>query len=123
MADPLRLRQVMDNLISNAVKFSPPASIVRVRASRQDTAWRVEVQDQGPGITPKDRQRLFHDFARLSAEPTGRREKRRSWLGDHPARREGARRPDRRGQRAGPRRDLLVHRAHSGLTIGERLLG
>jgi signal transduction histidine kinase len=71
MADPLRLRQVMDNLISNAVKFSPPGSVVRVRASRQDAAWRIEVQDQGPGITPKDRQRLFQDFARLSAAPTG----------------------------------------------------
>jgi signal transduction histidine kinase len=33
--------------------------------------WRVEVQDQGPGIQPKDRERLFQDFARLSARPTG----------------------------------------------------
>lgn len=70
MADPLRLRQVMDNLISNAVKFAPPATVVQVRA-RRETVWRVEVQDQGPGITPEDRQRLFQDFARLSAEPTG----------------------------------------------------
>jgi signal transduction histidine kinase len=71
MADPLRLRQVMDNLISNAVKYSPPGSVTRVRAGLENGDWRVEVQDQGPGITPEDQARLFQDFARLSARPTG----------------------------------------------------
>ena len=71
MADAVRLQQVVDNLISNAVKYSPPGSSVRVRALRADGAWRVEVQDQGPGITPEDRKQLFQDFSRLSAQPTG----------------------------------------------------
>ena len=71
VADPDRLDQLMDNLISNAVKYSPPGSTVRVSARRIDSAWRVSVQDEGPGITEQDRQRLFHDFARLSARPTG----------------------------------------------------
>ncbi|MBI5716035.1 MAG: GAF domain-containing protein [Chloroflexi bacterium] len=70
-ADPLRLRQVMDNLISNAVKYSPPGSEVRVRVIREATLWRFEIQDQGPGITPEDRAKMFQDFARLSARPTG----------------------------------------------------
>jgi signal transduction histidine kinase len=70
-ADALRLRQVVDNLISNAVKYSPPGSQVWVRAERTSDGWRIHVKDQGPGITPKDRQRLFQDFARLSAKPTG----------------------------------------------------
>jgi signal transduction histidine kinase len=70
-ADALRLRQVVDNLISNAVKYSPPGSQVWVRAERTADSWRIHVKDQGPGITPKDRQRLFQDFARLSAKPTG----------------------------------------------------
>lgn len=70
-ADPLRLRQVIDNLISNAVKYSPPGSTVRVRATQTDRLWRLTVTDQGPGLTPQDRQRLFQDFARLSARPTG----------------------------------------------------
>jgi signal transduction histidine kinase len=70
-ADALRLRQVVDNLISNAVKYSPPGSQVRLRAERTSTGWRIHVRDQGPGITPQDRQRLFQDFARLSAKPTG----------------------------------------------------
>jgi signal transduction histidine kinase len=71
IADPQRLRQVMDNLISNAVKYSPPGSTVRVAASREETGWRISVQDEGPGVTEHDRQRLFQDFARLSARPTG----------------------------------------------------
>jgi signal transduction histidine kinase len=71
LADPIRLRQVLDNLISNAVKFSPPASTVRVRAAKNRAHWRVEVQDQGPGLTKQDRARLFQAFTRLSAQPTG----------------------------------------------------
>jgi signal transduction histidine kinase len=70
-ADPLRLRQVIDNLISNAVKYSPPGSLVCVEMQRFDRGWRIAVKDQGPGLTPADRQRLFQDFARLSARPTG----------------------------------------------------
>ncbi|MBP7688608.1 MAG: GAF domain-containing protein [Thermoflexales bacterium] len=70
-ADPLRLRQVIDNLVSNAVKYSPPGSVVRVGLQRLDGGWRIAVKDQGPGLTPTDRQRLFQDFARLSARPTG----------------------------------------------------
>lgn len=70
-ADPLRLRQVLDNLLSNAVKFSPPGSTVTVSAQPLDPGWRINVHDQGPGITAADRQFLFQDFARLSARPTG----------------------------------------------------
>jgi signal transduction histidine kinase len=71
LADPLRLRQVIDNLVSNAVKYSPPGSTVHVAARRSDSGWRVTVSDEGPGLTPADRPRLFQDFARLSARPTG----------------------------------------------------
>jgi signal transduction histidine kinase len=70
-ADPLRLRQVMDNLLSNAVKFSPSGSTIRVYAGHTPAGWRISVQDEGPGIQPEDRQRLFQAFERLSARPTG----------------------------------------------------
>ena len=70
-ADPLHLRQVVDNLISNAVKYSPPASRVSVAVERNRAGWRINVTDEGPGITETDRQNLFKDFARLSAQPTG----------------------------------------------------
>jgi signal transduction histidine kinase len=69
-ADSLRLRQVIDNLVSNAVKYSPPGSTVRVAGWRSDGGWRFTVSDEGPGLTPADRQRLFQDFAQLSARPT-----------------------------------------------------
>lgn len=70
-ADPERLRQVIDNLISNAIKYSPPGSTVRVAAVRHKGGWRVNVQDEGPGIKPNERDLLFKEFAKLSARPTG----------------------------------------------------
>ncbi len=70
-ADPVRLRQVVDNLVSNAVKFSPAGSTVTVLAYRADRDWRVGVRDQGPGIDEEDRRRLFREFTSLSAKPTG----------------------------------------------------
>lgn len=71
IADPIRLRQVLDNLISNAVKYSPPGSRVWVRVRKRKPEWRFEIKDEGPGIKLADKQKLFKDFARLSAKPTG----------------------------------------------------
>ncbi len=70
-ADGERLRQVLDNLISNAVKYSPAGSTVRIQAGRAGTVWRFAVRDEGPGIKPEERARLFKEFSRLSARPTG----------------------------------------------------
>jgi signal transduction histidine kinase len=70
-ADPLRLRQVLDNLISNAIKFSPPESKIYIRAYRQLGGWRIEVKDQGPGLKDEDKPKIFKEYARLSARPTG----------------------------------------------------
>lgn len=71
MADRFRLRQVIDNLISNAVKYSPNGTTITLAARRTQTMWRISVSDQGPGIDPAERGRLFEDFARLTARPTG----------------------------------------------------
>jgi signal transduction histidine kinase len=62
--------QVMNNLISNAIKFSPPGREVSVRVRVEGGMSVVEVQDQGPGISAEDRSHLFEKFARLSARPT-----------------------------------------------------
>ncbi len=69
--DPARARQVLDNLISNAVKFSPPGAHITVRVERLLSDWRVSIADQGPGIQPQERQLLFQKFSRLSTKPTG----------------------------------------------------
>ncbi len=70
-ADPVRVRQVIDNLVSNAIKYSPPGSTVVVNATRTREGCRISVTDEGPGITEEDRKKLFKDFAKLSAKPTG----------------------------------------------------
>ncbi|WP_298721344.1 ATP-binding protein [uncultured Oceanisphaera sp.] len=62
--DPLRLRQVLDNLISNAIKFSPPGGTVTVRVEWHLPDWlRITVSDQGEGIPEAFGGRLFERFA------------------------------------------------------------
>ena len=63
--------QIMDNLVSNAIKYSPPGTTTEVRVSLQGEWVRCEIQDQGPGLSEEDQAKLFGKFARLSAQPTG----------------------------------------------------
>ena len=73
MLDSAKMRQVVDNLLSNAVKYSPPGSAITVTLHAADAAVQCgfAVQDQGPGIPDSERDKLFQDFSRLSAQPTG----------------------------------------------------
>lgn len=68
--DAVALRRVMDNLISNAIKFSLPGKSIFVRILSVDQAVYISVQDQGPGISKADQQKLFRKFQKLSARPT-----------------------------------------------------
>lgn len=70
MTDESSFRRVLQNLLSNALKFSPSGSEVEVRAMPREGKVRFEIQDQGPGISAADRKSLFGRFARLSARPT-----------------------------------------------------
>lgn len=63
--------QVLDNLISNAVKYSPPGRNIFVRISNTDHAVRCEIQDDGPGLSESDQRKLFGKFTRLTSQPTG----------------------------------------------------
>lgn len=71
MADPDRLRDAVENVVSNAVKYGPigGAAEVVVRAVADRAV--ITVTDQGPGLSPEDFGRLFGRFQRLSAQPTG----------------------------------------------------
>lgn len=71
-ADPNRLAQVLTNLISNAIKFSPKGASVIVRAQRSGGCLRIEVEDNGPGIPAGEIPILFQEFTRLSNRPTGK---------------------------------------------------
>jgi signal transduction histidine kinase len=70
-ADEQAVIQVLDNLISNAVKYSPYGKNVVVSVTPTDATIRISVQDEGQGISPDDMKKLFGKFARLSAQPTG----------------------------------------------------
>lgn len=68
--DPKALRQVLDNLISNALKFTPSGGKVEVQSHLSDHQVEWTVNDSGPGFAPEDLPQLFQDYTRLSAQPT-----------------------------------------------------
>lgn len=64
------IQQIVDNLISNAIKYSPWDRNVYIKvAADREQAW-LQVRDEGPGFTPEDKNRLFQKFSQLSARPT-----------------------------------------------------
>lgn len=69
--DRNRIAQVIDNLIGNAIKFSPSGSKVYIALEHNGAKVRVSVKDEGPGIPAGEQSRLFGEFQRLSAQPTG----------------------------------------------------
>jgi two-component system, NtrC family, sensor histidine kinase KinB len=64
--DPSRQTQILNNLLSNAMKFSPPDTPIHVTVTREDHYLRVSVSDQGPGIAAEHHDRLFERFFRLT---------------------------------------------------------
>ncbi len=69
-SDELRFKQVMLNLLSNAVKFTPNGGRVAVRAVRTDQRLAVTVTDNGIGIAPEDRERIFESFQQGQRGPS-----------------------------------------------------
>jgi signal transduction histidine kinase len=68
--DEAAVSQVLDNLVSNAVKYSMPNSSVEVRVDVMGSQVSVAVKDEGPGLSEEDQTKLFQKFTRLSAKPT-----------------------------------------------------
>lgn len=78
--DRLRFTEVVENLLDNAAKFSPPDAPIEVRVARDDDDWViVEIADRGPGITPEHRSAVFERFS--SWRPPGYEETPGSGLG------------------------------------------
>ena len=69
-ADRTRLRLVIDNLVSNAIKFSPEGGTIHVRAGVEGTEAVIDVADAGPGIASEERVRIFEPFFQ-GATPQG----------------------------------------------------
>lgn len=71
IADKGLMQQVLDNFVTNAIKYSPPETTIITRVMATPQAIRFEVEDEGPGLSEEDKQKLFGFFQRLSARPTG----------------------------------------------------
>ena len=69
--DEPKIRQVLNNLLDNAIKFSPRGSTITIETELTASHCSLAVRDQGPGIPESERTRLFKDFSRTSVKPTG----------------------------------------------------
>lgn len=70
-ADKRKLLKVIDNLVNNAIKYSPFGTEIKIKLEVRDDMAVMEVRDQGPGLTRDDLKNLFRPFTSLSAKPTG----------------------------------------------------
>lgn len=71
LCDPDRLREALDNIFSNAVKYSPKGKNIRVLSARRGELVRILIADEGQGFTEEDKKHTFQKFQKLSAKPTG----------------------------------------------------
>lgn len=71
LADPMRLRQVLLNLFSNAIKYNRPGGQVTLSWRSEGEQMRIAVRDTGPGLSDAQQEKLFRAFERLQAEKTG----------------------------------------------------
>lgn len=69
--DEARIRQVVDNLISNALKYSPLESTIKIGVSNSNNQQRFEISDEGPGIPEKGLDKLFGEFEQMGNKTTG----------------------------------------------------
>ena len=71
--DGARIKQVLLNLVGNAIKFTPEAGPVWVRAQGEAGSVRVEVGDTGPGIPAAEQERIFQEFQQVESGAKGKR--------------------------------------------------
>jgi len=71
VGNPDYILRILDNLISNAIKYSPKNSTVIVSTKQTNSTISISIRDQGPGISPAEHDKLFKKFSKLSNKPTG----------------------------------------------------
>jgi signal transduction histidine kinase len=71
VCDPNKIRQVLDNLLDNAIKYSEPNTMVELRVSCDNDCVLTEVADSGVGIPDEEKEKLFKEFSVTSAKSTG----------------------------------------------------
>lgn len=69
--DKQAVQRILDNLISNAVKFTPSGGTVTILSKKTPTTACIEISDTGQGFSEEDKKQIFSRYARLSAKPTG----------------------------------------------------
>jgi heavy metal sensor kinase len=69
-ADPALTRRAIDNLLDNAFRYAPELSTVRLAVRQEDSDWVFEISDEGPGVPPDQRERIFERFARADSART-----------------------------------------------------
>jgi signal transduction histidine kinase len=65
------LNRILDNILTNAIKFSPPGKRIYIDTEARPSAVTIRIRDEGPGFHADDLPRVFRKFTRLSARPTG----------------------------------------------------
>ena len=70
--DAERIRTIVDNLVSNAIKYSPRAGVVTLRLVIQGDCAMLDVMDEGAGVSPEERERIFESFYQGKPPPEGR---------------------------------------------------
>jgi signal transduction histidine kinase len=65
--DPDRMAQVLENLFSNAIRYTPPEGHITLNASGDEQAWKIVLKDDGPGIDSEDAEQIFEPFKRGKA--------------------------------------------------------
>jgi signal transduction histidine kinase len=65
------LRQILLNLLDNAVRYGPPNQTVTITTARADAGWTLEVGDEGPGIPVEERERIFDPYYRMKRDAGG----------------------------------------------------
>jgi len=69
--DKIWFKEAIENLMSNAIKYSPMGKTIWIKVRKNEKTIRISVIDEGPGLTDNDKKKLFNKFQRLSARPTG----------------------------------------------------